>query len=77
QASIPANGQKISIKANFRGLPNNSRANRALIVSGSGSCKCNIFKDANAQQKVATIKSGAADARFTAVSLANGVIVCK
>lgn len=36
----------------------------------------NIFKDAAAMQRVATIKAGAADAQFTAVNLVNGVIVC-
>jgi hypothetical protein len=40
QANIPANNQRISIKANFRGLGANVNANRALVVgSGSGSCK--------------------------------------
>ncbi|KAH3976779.1 hypothetical protein HBI56_016160 [Parastagonospora nodorum] len=77
QANIPANGQKISIKANFGNLGANVSANRALVVGSSKSGTCNIFKDAAATQRVATIKAGADDARFTAVNLVNGVIVCQ
>ncbi|KAF2024596.1 hypothetical protein EK21DRAFT_13084, partial [Setomelanomma holmii] len=76
QRNIPANGQRISIRANFAGLGNPIIANRALVV-GSGSGTCNIFRDANAQQRVATITAGADDARFGATSLQNGVIVCQ
>ncbi|KAL1602415.1 hypothetical protein SLS60_005831 [Paraconiothyrium brasiliense] len=74
QANIPANGAKISIAANFGNLGSGVPANRAGVVSGSGSC--NIFKD-NGSQKVATIKSGGNDVTFTRVKLQNGVIVCK
>lgn len=75
QANIPKNGAKISISKNFGNLGSGVPANRALVVSGSGSC--DIFKDAGATQKVATIRSGANDANFTRVNLQNGVIVCK
>jgi hypothetical protein len=43
------------------------------LTSGAGT----IFKDANAQQKVATIKAGGDDAEFGPVALVNGVIVCQ
>ncbi|KAF2443380.1 hypothetical protein P171DRAFT_361766, partial [Karstenula rhodostoma CBS 690.94] len=75
QRNIPKNGAKISISKNFGGLGSGVPASRALVISGSGSC--NIFKDANASQKVATIKSGGNDAKFSRVKLQNGVIVCK
>ncbi|KAJ4348786.1 uncharacterized protein N0V89_010164 [Didymosphaeria variabile] len=74
QANIPANGAKTSIAANFANLGSGVPANRAFVVSGSGSC--GIFKD-NGSQKVATIKSGADDVTFARVKLQNGVIVCK
>ncbi|KAH4040878.1 hypothetical protein HBH70_021440 [Parastagonospora nodorum] len=75
QANIPANGQKISIKANFGNLGANVNANRALVISKSGTC--NIYQDAAATQHVATIKAGADEAFFKGLNLANGVIICQ
>jgi hypothetical protein len=37
----------------------------------------NIYKDAAATQRVATIKAGADDALFKGVNLVNGVIICQ
>ncbi|KAH8886311.1 hypothetical protein GQ53DRAFT_769537 [Thozetella sp. PMI_491] len=49
QADVTANGGKTSIKSNFGNLGSPVQANRANIVSGSGSCK--VFKDAGATQQ--------------------------
>lgn len=75
QSNIPANGSRVQIRARFGNLGNGVPANRAGVVSGSGTCR--IFSDANASQLVATIRSGANDVRFTRRSLQNGVIVCQ
>ncbi|KAF2182891.1 hypothetical protein K469DRAFT_690607 [Zopfia rhizophila CBS 207.26] len=81
QANINANGAKTSIKANFGNLGNPVRANRANIVSGSGTCQ--IFSDANAQNKVGgTLNANGNNVDLTGgkggtVNLNNGVIVCK
>jgi len=54
QANIPANGMRISIRANFGNLGSPIRANRALVV-GSGSGSCGIFSDAQGTRRIATI----------------------
>ncbi|KAH7348168.1 hypothetical protein BKA66DRAFT_576185 [Pyrenochaeta sp. MPI-SDFR-AT-0127] len=74
QANVPANGSRVPIKGTFR-LGNPVQANRAGVVSGSGSC--NIFRDAAAKQRVATIRSGGNDVNFGNTNLDNGVIVCQ
>ncbi|KAH7089968.1 hypothetical protein FB567DRAFT_619363 [Paraphoma chrysanthemicola] len=76
QRNIPANNQRISIRANFAGLGNPLIANRALVV-GSASGTCNIFRDAAGRQRVATIRAGGDDVDFGRVDLSNGVIVCQ
>ncbi|KAG9195748.1 hypothetical protein G6011_00869 [Alternaria panax] len=76
QANIPANGLRISIKANFGNLGSPIVANRALIV-GAGSGRCNIFSDAAGTRKVATIVAGGNDVNFGAINLDKGVIVCQ
>ncbi|KAI4609171.1 hypothetical protein J4E83_008813 [Alternaria metachromatica] len=76
QANIPANGMRISIRANFGNLGSPIRANRALIV-GSGSGSCSIFSDAAATRRIATIVPGGADAEFGNTNLDNGVIICQ
>lgn len=74
QAEIPVNS-RVLIRESFRSLGNPVQANRAFVVSGSGTC--NIFSDRNAQQRVATIKSGGTQAKFGKTNLQNGVIVCQ
>lgn len=75
QSDIPANGSRVQIRSRFGNLGSGVPANRAGVVSGSGTCR--IFADANASQLVATIRSGGGDVRFTRRSLQNGVIVCQ
>jgi hypothetical protein len=74
QAEI-AVGSKVAIQPKFGGLGNPAQANRALVVSSSGTCQ--IFKDTAGKQLIATIKAGAADAIFGNTKLGKGVIVCK
>ncbi|KAI4958100.1 hypothetical protein J4E86_003696 [Alternaria arbusti] len=76
QREIPANGMRISIRANFGNLGSPIRANRALVV-GSGSGSCSIFTDAAATRRIATIVPGGADAEFGNTNLDNGVIICQ
>lgn len=54
QRAIAADGSRVSIRANFGNLGSPIFANRALVV-GSGSGRCNIFSDAGATRRVATI----------------------
>ncbi|PSN68216.1 hypothetical protein BS50DRAFT_523339 [Corynespora cassiicola Philippines] len=75
QSNIPANGSRVNIRTAFGNLGNPVQANRAGIVSGTGSCT--IYRDAAATQRVATFRSGGADATFTRTNLNNGVIVCQ
>lgn len=75
QSNIPANGSRVQIRSRFGSLGSGVPANRAGVVSGTGTCR--IFSDANASRLVATIRNGAADVRFTRQSLQNGVIVCQ
>ncbi|KAF2464566.1 uncharacterized protein BDR25DRAFT_242107 [Lindgomyces ingoldianus] len=81
QANINANGSKASIKSAFGNLGNPVQANRAFIVSGSGSCK--VFSDAAATKQVGgTLNSNGNNVDLTGgkggvVNLNNGVIVCQ
>ncbi|CAG5154287.1 uncharacterized protein ALTATR162_LOCUS3545 [Alternaria atra] len=76
QRNIPADGSRVSIRANFAGLGRPVRANRALIV-GAGNGRCNIFSDAAGTKRVATIVAGGDDVDFGQTNLDNGVIVCQ
>jgi hypothetical protein len=53
QRAIAADGSRVSIRANFGNLGSPIFANRALVVGSSG--RCNIFSDAAATKRVATI----------------------
>ncbi|KAB2104608.1 hypothetical protein AG0111_0g7125 [Alternaria gaisen] len=76
QRVIPANGSRVSIRANFAGLGRPVFANRALIV-GAGNGRCNIFSDAAGTKRVATIVAGGDDVDFGQTNLDNGVIICQ
>ncbi|KAL1795468.1 hypothetical protein ACET3X_005692 [Alternaria dauci] len=56
QRIIPADGSRVSIRANFAALGRPVFANRALIVGGAGSGgRCGIFSDVAGTRRVATI----------------------
>ncbi|KAF1834597.1 hypothetical protein BDW02DRAFT_549913 [Decorospora gaudefroyi] len=76
QRNIPANGSRVSIRANFAGLGRPVQANRALIV-GAGTGRCDIFSDAGATRRVARIVAGGRDVNFGNTNLDSGVIVCR
>lgn len=76
EARLLDTGTGISITSSrFGNLGTGVTANRGRVSSGFGSC--NIFKDANHAQQVATITNGGGDAWFLPTKLQGGAIVCR